>query len=118
MLLSLFFAYGSFNTIKPTTITTTTIQPMRAATAKAKLEAKLPKTDAKRVEKIRFRLLNKIEIEGRPELDWDGRFPVGPIEDYKRRVDKGHDEENRNVIVSKLGNYFLPKIYFSLRPFI
>lgn len=109
MLFSLCIANGSFKTVKPTR-TTTELQPVRAATETTKIEAltqeKLAKKDLERVEKMRFRLLSKIELEGRPESNWDGRFPSGPVEDYKRLYDKGLEKENRDVILAKIGNHF------------
>ena len=116
MLLSLLFK---------SSITAAKLRSIRAASPTKKMEAIAEQdkaknasshheTDAERMEKISSRLLKKIEIEGHPEPDWDGHFPVGPVEDYKRTVDKGLDEENRNVIFSKLGNYsiFLSLFFF------
>ena len=62
-----------------------------------------------RAEKISFRLLTNIDVEGRPESEWDGKFPVGPVEEYKKLVENGHEKESQDIIFSKLGNFNILK---------
>ena len=85
----------------PKSTTTTTL-----ATATHVIPSKvspLKSIDKSRVDKITFRLLKKIDVEGKPRKDWDGRFPAGPVEEYKRTIENGHEKESQEIIFSKLG---------------